>query len=142
MHISSTLRTSNTLLLFCLGCVLWGVGGEALGHPPSLWRDWELHDEVWLDAPKYDGPDAFRQLDEILPTPNEVRLASGAPGPDYWQQRADHDIRVRLDADAHRLEGEERITYTNASPHDLSYLWMQIDQNRFRQDSIGKLAYS
>ena len=140
MHISSTLRTSNTLLLFCLGCVLWGVGGEALGHPPSLWRDWELHDEVWLDAPKYDGPDAFRQLDEILPTPNEVRLASGAPGPDYWQQRADHDIRVRLDADAHRLEGEERITYTNASPHDLSYLWMQIDQNRFRQDSIGKLA--
>ena len=62
------------------------------GHPPSLWEDWELHEEVWLDAPKWEGPDAFRQLDEILPTPTDVRLASGAPGPGYWQQKVDYAI--------------------------------------------------
>ena len=111
-------------------------------HPPSLWEDWEMHEEVWLDAPKWDAPDPFRQLDEMLPTPTDVRLASGAPGPGYWQQKVDYDIKVRLDADAHRLEGSERIIYANQSPHALGYLWVQIDQNRFRHDSVGMLAAS
>ena len=136
---TSGLRYGAFLGVFMVFALL-GAPLTAMVHPPSLWRDWEWHQDTWLDAPKWQGEDPFRQLDEILPDPSEVRLASGAPGPEYWQQRADYDIRVRLDTDAHRLEGSERIDYFNQSPHVLEYLWMQIDQNRFRQDSIGRLA--
>lgn len=87
----------------------------------------------------YDA-DPFRQLDEILPTPTEVRLASGKPGPKYWQQRADYDISVTLDDQRQRLTGQETITYHNLSPHQLSYLWLQLDQNRFRPDSDNLMS--
>ncbi len=88
-------------------------------------------------APRYED-DPFRQLEELLPTPNDVRAASGAPGHRYWQQRADYDIKVRLLEDRHALVGEETITYYNRSPMPLSYLWVQLDQNRFRPDSIDR----
>lgn len=94
----------------------------------------------WLQVEKFDQEDSFRQLEEILPTPSEVRLASGAPGPRYWQQKVDHDIDVRIDAKTHRLFGSETITYHNHSPHTLSYLWLQLDQNRFREDAPGRLS--
>ena len=84
--------------------------------------------------------DPFRQLDEILPTPGETRLASGAPGPKYWQQKVDYDIQVTLDDARQRLVGDETITYHNRSPHELSYLWVQLDQNRFRTDSAELLS--
>jgi len=71
----------------------------------------------------------FRQLGTEIPTPNSYRTASGAPGEDYWQQRADYDIKVSIDDDKRRLSGKETITYTNASPHVLNYLWVQLDQN-------------
>ena len=87
----------------------------------------------------YDA-DPFRQLDEILPTPTETRLASGKPGPQYWQQRADYVISVELDDAKRRLTGDETITYHNQSPHGLNYLWVQLDQNRFRPDSDDLLA--
>ncbi len=83
------------------------------------------------------GRKHFEQLDPILPTPTDVRLASGAPGPAYWQQRADYEIEVELDDEKQRIEGKARITYVNKSPHTLDYLWMQLDQNRFRRDSGG-----
>ncbi|MEN0063289.1 MAG: M1 family metallopeptidase [Myxococcota bacterium] len=86
------------------------------------------------------GEDPFRQLTEVLPDPNEVRLASGAPGPAYWQNEADYVIDVSLDPETHVLTGSERITYRNRSPHSLTYLWVQLDQNRFRNDSIGRLS--
>mgnify|MGYP002815408019 FL=1 len=76
----------------------------------------------------------------MLPTPTETRLASGAPGPGYWRQRADMDIAVTLDAETHSLHGKETVTYHNQSPHTLTYLWMQLDQNRFRNESIGNLT--
>ena len=79
------------------------------------------------------GKDPFRQLDEILPDPNEVRAANGAPGPEYWQQRADYRISVVLDDENQRIKGSETITYTNNSPVGLTYLWVQLDQNRFEQ---------
>jgi hypothetical protein len=79
--------------------------------------------------------DPFRQLDEIIPTPTEARLASGAPGPAYWQQKVDYDIHVSLDDALQRLSGSETITYHNNSPHTLAYLWMQLDQNLFQQGS-------
>ena len=71
----------------------------------------------------------FEQLGTILPTPNEYRTASGAPGPKYWQQKADYDIKCELDEVNLKLKGSETITYTNNSPNTLSYLWLQLDEN-------------
>lgn len=84
---------------------------------------------------KYGQQDKFRQLEEILPTPNGYRSAAGAPGPEYWQQRADYDIDIRLDDAKQHLTGKEKITYHNHSPHNLTYLWLQIDSNIFSPDS-------
>lgn len=88
----------------------------------------------------YDTNDKFRQLEEILPTPNDQRIASGAPGPKYWQQRTNYVIEVTLDDDNQKIIGSELITYHNNSPHKLSYLWMQLDQNRYQPDSDNILA--
>ena len=71
----------------------------------------------------------FEQLGTILPTPNEYRTASGAPGPKYWQQRADYDIKAELDEKNLKLTGSETITYSNNSPDVLTYLWFQLDEN-------------
>jgi len=77
----------------------------------------------------------FRQLDNDLPTPNSYRSASGAPGHEYWQQRADYDMKIRIDDENQKLFGEETITYHNESPDDLTYLWLQLDQNVRAKDS-------
>lgn len=71
----------------------------------------------------------FEQLGTELPTPNSYRSASGAPGPEYWQQKADYIIKVVLDDEKQTLTGEETITYKNNSPDILTYLWLQLDQN-------------
>ena len=71
----------------------------------------------------------FEQLGVILPTPNEYRSASGAPGPKYWQQRCDYDIKCELDEKKLKLTGSEVITYYNNSPDQLKYLWLQLDEN-------------
>jgi hypothetical protein len=80
----------------------------------------------------------FRQLYGKLPSPNAYRTASGAPGPQYWQQRADYDISVKLDEKTQRIYGEETITYYNNSPQPLRYLWLQLDQNVRAQDSWSR----
>jgi hypothetical protein len=72
----------------------------------------------------------FEQLGSILPTPNEYRSASGAPGPKYWQQRCDYDIKCELDEKNLKLTGSEMITYFNNSPDLLMYLWLQLDENQ------------
>ncbi len=82
-----------------------------------------------------DAENVFDPID--LPTANERRLGSGAPGPDYWQQRCDYVIDCQLDAESKRLDAQMRITYTNNSPHALDYMWIQLEQNLFRQDSLG-----
>lgn len=86
---------------------------------------------------KYGQEDAFRQLEEVLPTPNDFRTASGAPGSGYWQQRADYVIDVEIDDEHQRLIGKESITYTNNSPDALSYLWLQLEPNIFNPDSAA-----
>jgi hypothetical protein len=88
-------------------------------------------------APFYD---AFRQLDVDLPTPNVYRTASGAPGEQYWQQQADHRIRVTLDESNRSLSATQTIEYTNNSPHTLRYIWIQLDQNRFADGSIARMT--
>jgi len=84
--------------------------------------------------------DKFRQLDEALPTPNVYRNAAGEPGHAYWQQKVDYKIKASLDEANHRLTGSEHITYKNNSPDTLKYLWLQLDQNRFRTDSIAEMT--
>jgi hypothetical protein len=91
---------------------------------------------------KNDHYDAFRQLGVDLPTPNMYRGSSGAPGPQYWQQRADYKIDVTLDEDNRRITASETISYTNHSPDTLRYIWLQLDQNRFRDDSAARTAES
>ena len=71
----------------------------------------------------------FAQLDQELPTPNGYRTAGGAPGSDYYQQKADYKIAISIDDKTQVLSGEETITYTNNSPDKLEYLWLQLDQN-------------
>ncbi|MDX1909530.1 MAG: M1 family metallopeptidase [Bacteroidia bacterium] len=85
------------------------------------------------------NPDKFRQLEEELPTPTPYRNAAGAPGHAYWQNRADYDMDIRLDDDRQQLYGTETITYQNASPDALSYLWLQLDQNLFAKTSETSL---
>lgn len=71
----------------------------------------------------------FKQLYEEFATPNTYRSASGAPGPDYYQQQADYKMDIELDDKNAKIYGSETITYTNNSPDDLSFLWLQLDQN-------------
>ena len=70
----------------------------------------------------------FEQLGTILPDANTYRTASGAPGHEYWQQRADYQIQATLDEKKQYLHGEETITYFNNSPDILTYIWLQIDE--------------
>ena len=81
----------------------------------------------------------FAQLDQLLPTANSYRTASGAPGNAYYQQKADYKMTLVLDDNKQRLDGTETITYTNNSPDPLAYLWLQLDQNIYDQNSETKL---
>ncbi|MCZ8367229.1 M1 family metallopeptidase [Flavobacterium sp.] len=67
----------------------------------------------------------------------DTRSASGQPGPKYWQNRADYQIAVTLNADTKEVSGTEFLTYTNNSPDKLEFLWMNLDQNLFKKDSRG-----
>src|SRR2546426_515404 len=77
----------------------------------------------------------FRRLE--LSTPTLLREGSGRPGPAYWQQRVDYTIAVSLDTATHTIAGRETIRYTNRSPDTLPYIWLQLDQNLFRDDGRG-----
>ena len=78
----------------------------------------------------------FEQLGSTLPTPNEYRTGSGAPGPKYWQQKADYVIDVELDDTKQTITGKETITYHNNAPETLSYLWLQLDQNILDKNNL------
>ncbi|TMM31018.1 M1 family metallopeptidase [Polaribacter aestuariivivens] len=77
----------------------------------------------------------FRQLHELLPTPNLQRTASGAPGVKYTQQKVDYNMDIILDDENTRIYGNETITYHNNSDDSLAYLWVQLDQNMRAADS-------
>ncbi|WP_370259452.1 M1 family metallopeptidase [Idiomarina sp.] len=92
-----------------------------------------------INAQAFD--DKFRQLnDDKYRSPNIYRTASGAPGHGYWQQQADYDIQVTLNDENQSINARSTITYTNNSPDTLRYIWVQLDQNRFKKDSIGPQA--
>ncbi|MFT4600474.1 MAG: hypothetical protein ACI857_000648 [Arenicella sp.] len=82
----------------------------------------------------------FKQLKEELATPNVYRTAAGAPGPNYYQQKADYVMNIVLDDAKQTITGEETITYTNNSPDKLEYLWLQLDQNVRKPGSAGQMT--
>ena len=90
------------------------------------------------DTPPFE--DKFRQLEEILPTPNAYRNAAGQPGHAYWQQQVDYSIAAALDEEEQRISATQTVTYHNNSPDTLTYLWLHLDQNRFRDDSIAEMS--
>ncbi|MEI6946094.1 M1 family metallopeptidase [Paraflavisolibacter sp. H34] len=89
-----------------------------------------LRGQTLQNNPGSNHANRFEQLGTLLPTPNEYRTASGAPGPRYWQQRCDYDIQASLDEKEQRLTGSELVTYFNNSPDVLTYLWLQLDENQ------------
>jgi hypothetical protein len=82
--------------------------------------------------------DKFNQLKDEFATPNVYRTAAGAPGHQYYQNRADYVMEIVLDDNTQKLTGKETITYHNVSPDALEYLWLQLDQNLFAQDNDFK----
>ena len=85
--------------------------------------------------PGHANNNKFKQLYDEFSTPNMFRTASGAPGPAYYQQQADYKMDLTLDDDKATISGFETITYTNNSPDQLKYLWVQLDQNMRAKDS-------
>ena len=105
-------------------------GGAASGKQSTL-------------APPVDATASpFYTTDRIdWPGPNSYRDATGAPGPDYWQQRADYTIVASLDTTTRTMTGSVTVHYTNNSPDTLRFIWMQLDQNLFRPGSKGDMLY-
>ena len=143
-------RFARSLSSFALAGLLWQSGCAAVsdavsesGAPPIMSDGapaaGAIEPEFRRPGPRPTGS-IFAPLH--LPAPGGTRLGSGAPGPEYWQQRADYEIDARLDADAERITASVRVTYHNNSPHTLTYVWMQLEQNLFRTDSTGTLQRS
>lgn len=84
----------------------------------------------------YDAKEAFNP--QFYPYPGtEFRSASGEPGPKYWQNKSDYKINCILDTAQHSISGDAELTYTNNSPDNLKFLWLQLDQNIYKKDSRG-----
>lgn len=93
---------------------------------------------VVITASGTNAQQKFAQLGTDLPTPNSYRTASGAPGHEYYQQKADYTMDITLDDSKQIVSGKIKITYTNNSPDELAYLWLQLDQNMSAKDSETK----
>ena len=88
----------------------------------------------------FSANDKFEQMGPALPTPNTFRTAAGAPGKDYFQNRADYDIKATLDDAQQKIIGTETVTYYNNSTDELRYIWLQLDQNLFAKGSTGSIT--
>ncbi len=83
--------------------------------------------------------DSFRQLEgEDWPTPTDYRNAAGSPGYRYWQQKVDYRIEAGLNEAARSITGKAEVRYANNSPDEMRYLWLLLDQNRFKRDSLSE----
>ena len=126
MPVTSVVRR-GALLCATVSFAALALGGQAIANP--------------LEQTKGKFEDKFRQLEgEEWPTPTDYRNASGAPGYRYWQQKVDYDVKARLDEGKRSVSGTETITYTNNSPDALPYLWLLLDQNNYKHDSISQMA--
>ena len=82
----------------------------------------------------------FAALD-VAPAPNVYRSASGAPGPKYWQNRADYDLHATLDTAHQTVSGTMTLRYTNHSPDTLTFIWVQTEQNAFKNNSLNSMIF-
>jgi len=105
--------------IMMLWCIVFALYGNAQNNPGS------------------NHGNKFEQLGTLLPSPNEYRTASGAPGSKYWQQQADYDIQCDFDEAGLLLTGNQTITYHNNSPDALDYLWFQMDENNHNRNDYG-----
>ncbi len=94
-----------------------------------------LHLSAFAQVEEQRHGNRFEQLGNLLRSPNVYRTASGAPGHQYWQQKADYEIEVELNDENQSIQGKEKVTYYNESPDPLDYLWVQLDQNERDKDS-------
>ncbi|MBX3376919.1 MAG: M1 family metallopeptidase [Phycisphaeraceae bacterium] len=124
-------------LLVLSGC---GAPGGMLAKMRAQ-REAHVPDSGARDAAYFRAPGArgsqtiFSPLD--LPSPSLVRTAAGTPGPEYWQQQVDYSIDAALDAEKREVVGRAKVRYINNSPQALDYLWLHLEQNLFRKDSLG-----
>ncbi|TAF09996.1 MAG: M1 family peptidase [Flavobacteriia bacterium] len=102
----------------------------------------EVKSEDKKREPGHYNENKFRQMYDEMATPNMFRTASGAPGPAYYQQKADYKMNLELDDKNKKLYGSETITYYNNAKESLEYLWVQLDQNIERPDSKTPLVES
>lgn len=100
---------------------------------------WSAPSTPLTPASQYDPGALFAPFQYQYPA-NRYRAADGQRGPDFWQNHADYEIHATLDPKAKTLTGSETITYTNNSPQALAYLWLQLDQNRYRVDARGNFS--
>ena len=124
----------NTMRLAVAGVLLCAISAAASAQSAAPGRS-----TVPFDDSGVGDTSIFAPLQ--LPTPNAYRDASGSPGPRYWQNRADYDIKASLDTTARMLRGELVMRYTNNSPDTLTYIWMQVEQNAFRDKSLNSFIF-
>ncbi len=103
-------------------------------------RFWSILCMMVLPLLTFAQDNKFEQLGSLLPTPNDTRSASGVPGKNYWQQKADYVMDIRLDEGKQQISGKASITYHNLSPDPLTYLWLQLDQNQQANHSDSYLT--
>jgi len=138
MILSAVVRDAVRIGL-CLSAV--ALGGCSANMNWSSGSNSVIADSVGAVDERYrrvggeDGNNVFRAMD--FPTPNDQRLGSGKPGPEYWQQRCDYVIDATLDDENDSVSATMTIRYHNNSPHELDYVWLNLEQNLFRLDSIG-----
>ncbi|WP_437399451.1 M1 family metallopeptidase [Flagellimonas lutimaris] len=116
---------------YCLASLLFLFGAVVMAQ-----EEGDVKEER---EPGHYNQSKFKQLYEEFSSPNTYRSASGAPGPDYYQQQADYVMDIHLDDKNAKINGEETITYHNNSPDDLEFLWVQLDQNVRAKDSKSPL---
>ena len=128
LSLNTVLRATAALL------VLAGAASAQQGSPPPSLRDKDGFDRTGVGDTSMFAP-------IMLPAANSYRSGSGAPGPKYWQNRADYDMKATLDTAAKSVTGELTLKYTNNSPDTLFYIWMQTEQNAFRNNSLNSYIF-
>lgn len=123
-------RGTSALTVAATACVLWASSAGAQATPPSSPPPRPLSvGDTSIFAPM------------VLPTANELRAGSGAPGSRYWQNRADYALAATLDTAAKTVSGSMTLRYTNNSPDTLRFMWMQVEQNAFRDKSLNSYIF-
>ncbi|HEV2086398.1 MAG TPA: M1 family metallopeptidase, partial [Gemmatimonadales bacterium] len=135
------MRDITTILLLALAPSLSFAPGRAAAQEPAGPKPVQPAHPLTLPTLRPPVADTGIFSPAPLPPPSDTRRADGAPGQSYWQQRVDYTIRATLDTAAKRLSGTETIRYTNNSPDTLRFVWVQLDQNLFRQGSTGSLLF-